>query len=250
MPQARPTLDALRAHVRRVERGGRPPAPVRPLGVAAVDGVLPWGGLPVACLHQVVAGPTAFDGAATAFTGLLAARLSEGRGPILWCLEMGRDDTIHAPGLAALGLAPGRLLLTRSQDGAGVLWCMEEGLRCPALGAVVGQVDSLDLTAARRLQLAAESGGATGLVLGRLRHDHDGDPLLDPGADSRAAGSAPGAATTRWRLSTLPSHPPPWGGPGPARWRVVLDRCRGGSPRAWTLEWDEETGILSGINVS
>jgi protein ImuA len=249
MPQPPKSLDALRAHVRRVERGGRPPAPVRSLGLSAVDAALPWGGLPLACLHQVVAGPIAFDGAATAFVCLLAARLSEGRGPVLWCLEAGRDDTIHAPGLAALGLTPGRLLLTRSRDGAGVLWSMEEGLRCPALGTVIGQVDRLDLTAARRLQLAAEAGGTTGLVLGRLPRDRQEDPLLDPAMDSRAAGGAPGAATTRWRLRTLPSRPPPWGGPGPARWHVTLERCRGGVPRNWTLEWDDETGILSAIDT-
>jgi protein ImuA len=240
-----PSLEALRAHVRRVERGGRPPAPTRPLGVPAVDAALPWGGLPLGCLHQVVAGPDAFDGAATAFAGILAARTSEGRGPVLWCLEDGRDDTVHAPGLATLGLPPGRLLLVRGRDGAAVLWSMEEGLRCPALGAVVGQVDRMDLTAARRLQLASEAGGATGVVLGRLGRDADRDPLLDPLADVRPAGSAPGAATTRWRLWTLPSHPPPWGGPGPARWRVALERCRGGTPRTWTLEWNDETGDLS-----
>jgi hypothetical protein len=38
----------------------------------------------------------------------------------------------------------------------------------------------------------------------------------------------PTAATTRWRVTTLPSTPLPVPGVGRARWRVELIRCRAG----------------------
>ena len=46
-------------------------------------------------------------------------------------------------------------------------WAMEEALRCRAAGAVVTELmgDDGDLTATRRLALAAGTGGGIGLIL-------------------------------------------------------------------------------------
>jgi hypothetical protein len=68
---------------------------------------------------------------------------------------------------------------------------MEEALRCKAVAAAVGEINNIDLTASRRLQLAAEQGGATGFLLDeteksflfRLRY-----PLAYPAAAERAGG--------------------------------------------------------------
>ena len=46
-----------------------------------------------------------------------------------------------------------------------MLWAMEEGLRSGAVSAVLGEVATVPPIALRRLQLAAETGGATGLLL-------------------------------------------------------------------------------------
>jgi hypothetical protein len=54
----------------------------------------------------------------------------------------------------------GRLLLVRPADQAAALWAMEQGLRSGACGAVLGWADPEAPTALRRLQLAAEPGGA------------------------------------------------------------------------------------------
>ncbi|GEO82025.1 ImuA family protein [Pararhodospirillum oryzae] len=220
-------LAALRRVVRQLEEGGRETARVCPLGIAAVDAALPGGGLALGQLHQVVAGPGAFEGPATAFAAWMAARLARGRGPVVWCVQGGEDDTLYAPGLAALGLEPGRLMVARARDPARLLWSLEEALHCPEVGAVIGQGARLEGTSGRRLHLAAARRGVPGVLLERARR-----------------GGAPGVASTRWRLEGLPSAPTPWGGPGPARWRVVLERCRGGVPRAWILEWCDEAGTL------
>jgi protein ImuA len=107
---------------------------------------------------------------------------------------------------------------------------MEEGLRCPAPAAVVGEVRALDRVAARRLQLAAETGGVTALA------------LLRPGVAPRQR-PAPSAAATRWRVGACLGGPGPVAGlPGRPRWRLELLRVRGGHPADFEVEWDDATG--------
>jgi protein ImuA len=214
-------INDLREKLRQLERGGAGSRAPLPLGLVEIDAVL-GGGLPIACLHEVLG--RFDDGAAAGFALALLARLLDAarpEQPVLWC---GRRIELYGPGLAACGLDPGRFLLVEAPKPADLLWAMEEGLRCAGLAAVVGEIDRLDLTAARRLQLAAEAGGVTGLVL----------------RQSRTAEAGASAATTRWRISAIP-------GPGTeaglvTRWHVELLRCRGGRPRDWHVEWCDETG--------
>lgn len=202
MSSAALSLDQLRARVRAMERLKPPPEaslPVHP----AIDRALPWRGLPLACLHQVLAA----DATATAFVAALAGRLAERGGrAVLWCLA---EDDLYAPGLAAFGLPPDRLLVVRPRGLDEALWCMEEALKCPDLACVVGEAADMDLTQGRRLQLAAETGGVTGFLLHPLR------------------AKAANAGTTRWRVSAAPL----------GRWRLVLERCRGGLPGEWELDF-------------
>jgi protein ImuA len=149
----------------------------------------------------------------------LAAGVAGGRGAILWCLP--RPD-LYGPGLAAAGLDPARLILATTERAADGLWAMEEGARSGVLAAVVGEVDRLSLTAARRLQLASETGGVTVFLL------RTGVP-----ADGAAA-----VATTRWRVTSVPgSGSQPW--LDGSCWQAELLRCRGGRPGTWTLSWHE-----------
>ncbi len=226
-PAANAALDALRGRVRALELGAPGAAgaiEAVSLGVAALDGALPWGGLPRGALH-VIAG--AGDGAAAeGFSAALAARLIDGRGPALWCLARG---DLHGPGLGVFGLDPDRLIIARARKSHDVLWAMEEGLRSGRPGAVLGEPRALDLTAGRRLQLAARAGGVACLVL------HAGEN-----------GQGASAAVTRWRVAAAPSRPPDGlPGLGAARWRVALERCRGGVPQEWLLEWSDETRHLT-----
>lgn len=210
----------LRARIQTLEAAGRGPGhiPAAPLGVPEIDGALPWGGLAGGALHEMVG---AGDGAATGFASALAARLSRGGAPVLWCLA---NSDLHAPGLAGFSLDPERLIVVRARKDREVLWAMEEGLRSGPLAVVVGETGVLDLTASRRLQLAAETGGTIGIAV-RLER----------------AGDFPTAATTRWRIIAAPSAESLEGvGMGNARWRVELLRCRGGEVGEWLLEWDHE----------
>ncbi len=230
------TLAALRRYVAGLERRGttRADAAHLPFGDAAVDGVLPGGGLQLGALHEVAgAGPDIEHGASAAsFVAGVLARLS---GPVLWVLE--RSD-LFAPGLAMAGLHPDRVVYVAAGQPAAVLTVMEEGLRERGMAAVVGEVGGrMSLTATRRLQLAAEGSGAIAFALRRSRR-HD-DPALDE----------PSAAVTRWRVHVRPSgpalpHAPGVPGLARARWQLDLMRCRGGQAGSWMAEACDAQGRL------
>ena len=222
------SIDALRDQVARLERlcatAQNKRGPLRPvtLGAADFDGHLPWGGLPRAALHEVAGeGADREEGAAAAgFASLWLARLQDA-GPVLWIVRAGSRAAIdlYAHGLHQQQLDPKRLILVAAKRDDEALWAMEEGLKAKSLSAVLGEVEKLDLTASRRLQLAAETGGVTAFVLRRWR--------LRERATREAA--QPIAAVTRWRVTALPTE-------NEICWQVDLARCRGGRPNTWIME--------------
>ena len=209
----------LRARIERI--GGWGPQlehalEAQTFGVDDIDTILPWGGLPKACIHEVAAAD--ISAAAAGFCAVLLARLANESGTVAWCR---RKDGLYGPGLAAFGLDTSRLIVVRARTDKDVFWAMEEGLRSGSLAAVLGEASSADSIALRRLQLAAETGGVTALLL-------------------RPAGAAivAGSVTSRWRVGSVSGVDRP-------RWRVELRRCKAGTPATWLLEWRDETGGLA-----
>jgi protein ImuA len=219
-------LAALREEVRKIESAGRAAGRSSlPFGLDAVDQRLAGGGLAVAALHEAAPATPALgdEAAATLFVAAAAARLARAtsEGTILWALS--RRD-LFAPGLAQIGLTPERIIYAECRRDEEVLAVMEEGLRHGGLAAMVGELGRLPLAAGRRLQLAAEEGGTTALILRRWRRS-GADPL-----------ALPSAAVTRWRIACTPSEKLAAPGVGRARWHVELARQRGGEAFAWILE--------------
>ena len=133
-------------------------------------------------------------------------------------LEAGR---IYPPGL---GL--GELIHVAARDARSALWAMEEGLRCSALGAVVGEIwgdpAAVDFTATRRLAVAAERNGVAAF-------------LIRPGGHANLSG-----ARMRWRIASAPSlanalDPK---APGAPAWDAELFRARGFMPGKWSVACD------------
>ena len=217
-------LEHLKAQVRAIEAPKL--RPVVSLGEEAMERVLPWGGLPLACQHEVAGLPGDRGGAFGFALGLLV-RLG-GKAPILWCQRSdaaGETGTLYAPGLADFGLVAERLLVVRAQNTAQVLWVMEEGLRSSGLAAVVGEVDEVGFADSRRLQLAAEAGGVTALTI--VPHQ-----------------TAISGAVTRWSVASSGRREADRWEWAP-RWHVALTRARGGAPAQWELEWDRAQGHFS-----
>lgn len=160
---------------------------------------LPSGGLALGALHEIAGGGNgAVDGSAAAlFAGGIAART---RGKVLWIITR---QNLFAPALAQAGLAPDRVIYIEAGNDKTVLTCVEEGLRHGGLGAVVGEVARLDMTASRWLQLCAEQSGTIGIALRRWRRQTEAADF-----------GQPTAASTRWRISVMPSSALPVPGVG------------------------------------
>ena len=177
-------LARLREEIRRLERRpGRRDGYV-PCGIDAVDSTLPGGGFARGTLAELAGGPACGK---TAVALSLVARLGEEE---LFAWVDGRGE-LYPPAAAARGVDLGRLLVVRppvapsgrappggEPSWRAALWASEAVLASGAFAAVVMDVPlppSLPGAdaAARRLQAAAERGGAVGLWLagagGRLR---------------------------------------------------------------------------------
>lgn len=249
MPADPQLLQRLRSRIAAIERGGSGSPhndDCLSLGVSEIDEHLPWGGLAAGAVHELLDGdaPTsnsttkiggALNGAITAFAAALAGKAQRARArPIVWIApRTGLRESLYAPGLAGFGLDPSDLIAVRIPPGgdfaATALWAMEEALRAPAVGLVCAEIEAMSLTASRRLQLAAETGGGMGLLLRR-----------DAGHASGAS-LPPTACVSRWRIAALPGGPPEYANlPGATRWQAELLRARGGRPRSWQLEWSDD----------
>lgn len=195
-----------------------------PFGVEELDSPWPGGGLPRGALHEIAGAQPSLSSfaAVTGFAASLAGRLSA---PVLWCAR-GRE--LYGPGLAAVGLGPQRLIVAEARNDKDLLAAMEEGLRSGVLAAVVGEVERMDLTASRRLQLAAEKSGVTALAL----------------RPSPRAAEAPIAAASRWRVTPFPSAAHAIAESGKARWRLELLQARCGAAHDWIVEAPDAQGHL------
>jgi len=226
----RERLDVLRAEVRALAPETHADVERIPFGIDVMDRRLAGGGIVSGALHEMTGATqsVADDAAATLFAAGIAARA--GGGIVLWV--MSKPD-LFAPALSQAGIPPSRLIQVEARRDEDALAVIEDGLRHGGLSAVVGEVSRVGLTATRRLQLAAEEGRTTALLLRRWRKARQ-DPLADPSA-----------AVTRWRIACAPSTPLPVQGVGRPRWDVALIRQRGGDPGSWLLEACDATGSLA-----
>src|SRR5690348_7036138 len=91
-------LARLREQMRHLEKPGIADRQALRLGPAAIDEVLPAGGLACGSLHEIGAAPD--DAAAYGFVACVLGRLARS-GVVLWCRRArGRDAAPYAPGLA------------------------------------------------------------------------------------------------------------------------------------------------------
>ncbi len=197
-----------------------------PLGCPPIDACL-HGGLVQGALHEVTAAEHAATPAAIGFLLALVA-IAAGSQPLVWVLPRHGDfGQPYGPGLKAFGVDPGAFLFLRCTNTQEQLWAQEEVLRAGAVGAVIGtRPIGMDLTASRRLHLAAEA-GATPLFLLRAPQDDETS-----------------AAVTRWRVRSHRAASDNLGFVGAPRFAVALERVRAGKPGAWVVEWDHATLCL------
>jgi len=206
-------LADLRQRISAMEGGAAKRAGCLPFGVSEIDETLPGGGLQLGALHEFAGGGSGtVDGAAAAL--FAAGVVARTKGEVVWCLT--RPD-LFMPALAQAGLHPKRVVFVEGDKEEDVLASMEQCLSYGGLGAVVGELVRLPMTASRRLQLAAEKTGTMAIAVRRWRRQTEANDF-----------GQPTAATTRWRVSVLPSEDLPVAGIGRARWLLELMRSRAG----------------------
>ena len=140
-------------------------------------------------------------------------------GPLVWIAPA------HIPELPMLrGLPRGvgeRLHLFRPVGETDVLWCIEEALRAAPVSLVIAEPEKpLSLTAGRRLQLAAEAGRTTGIML--IRGDGGSN-----------------ATETRWSCDPQTS---PQADSTLHQW--TLKKNKQGTLRSWVLNWNGASAAL------
>ena len=198
-------------------------------GIAPLDIAL-GGGLPLAALHEIRAGESRNGGAVSGFALALVARLAA-LGDVSAIVWIGEADlrreagALYAPGLAALGIDPARIVEVAVRTEKEALWAFEAALSCHGLKVAVCELRqaSLDLSATRRCALRAREGGVTGFLL-RL-----GDELAEPSAAELRFGVSPAPAGEIGAFAE---------GVGRMAWRLTLEKNRLGPTGAFTVEWN------------
>ena len=232
------TLAILRGSIERIEAHGDAYRSDRvALGHADADATL-QGGLAIGAVHEVFTEAGRQSAAATGFIAGLAGRVTARR-PLVWVRQDFTEiesGALSMSGLAELGLDPCLLVTVRAADVDTALRTAADALACEALGVVVlevwGEARQLDLVASRKLTLAAQASGVTGLLL-RV-----------------AAEPQPSTAETRWIVRA--AHSPPaahlvpaaplmpaasWSAWGAPVFDAQLVRNRHGPVGRWIMEW-------------
>ncbi len=195
-------------------------------------------------MHCEIFAPADEAGGAACALALALDALSAGEGkeqsdrgvflaarPLLWVQDAASIRKTGRPYYP--GLPPAlrqRVIHVAVKDAADALFALEEGMRCRDLACVIGEIAgnprALDLTASRRLGLAAEKHGVT---LFLVRHDAARDIS---------------SARMRWQVRSTVSPPPRWNaaapraGPGIGSWHAELFRARAHPPGEWILHDD------------
>jgi protein ImuA len=189
-------------------------------------------------LHEIVPAGMRDFGMAVGFAFSLAARASDSSRHTLWiqtdfaAIESG---DIYGLGCDLFGFPARQLLLLKVSRPLDALWAMEKALKCRALSSVIAELPNdgsiADLTATRRLTLAAREGGGFGFLF-----RHRPSPLTS-------------SAETRWEVAAAPSRPDPFGGLGPAAFALSLTKNRRGPTGCWPVAWDHHERTFSALSL-
>ncbi|MBV9988408.1 MAG: Error-prone repair protein ImuA [Chitinophagaceae bacterium] len=219
MNQANPDL------IRKLKReilslqGYRTPVAEEPaVDLPLISQAFPNGIFPTGAIHEFICEGRNGMAASAGFISAVLAALMKDRGVAAWINPVRQ---LFPPALRRFGAIPEHFIFLDLPEEKDALWAMEEVLHCGGFAAVIGEIRQLDLTASRRLQLAAEKSGVTGFLL--RQHTVALNTI---------------ASIARWRINSLPSvQEDDLPGVGFPRWQVELLRVRNGQPGAWTVQW-------------
>jgi protein ImuA len=186
----------------------------------ALDELTPSDGLRCGAIHELLYDSTSPLPKSAALVFARAAQRAT-KGVIIWS-DPRRE--LNPTAIAGAGIDLRRLILLRPKNSAEEISALAECLRCRGVSATIGSLNRLSDIEARRLQLAAESGGGVGIFLRPMR---------------QGAVASHYAAATRWLVRPVVDH-----AEGEAQcWAIELLHGHGGRLKQTVLlEVDRETG--------
>ncbi|MDX1737410.1 MAG: hypothetical protein R3261_04190 [Alphaproteobacteria bacterium] len=182
---------------------------ILPTGYSEIDTALPENGLPSHSVHAIA------GSVSICFLLKLLAQLPNQpeTSTLLWCRSAKASEVPYGPVFHQNQIDTEGVIFVQCKTDKDLLWTMEEALRSNALDLVIGEPEkAIDLTASRRLQLAAETGGSMGILLSL------GDLVPCP----------PNGLFSRWHISPAEDE----------NLHIDLQRIRSGKPQSWICEYD------------
>jgi hypothetical protein len=154
-------------------------APARPVwstGRSSLDARLPGGGWPTASLIEVLLDESGLGEVQLFLPALVACQHRTGTEDSPWIVFIAPPHEPYAPALAQQGIELGRLLVVRPNSATEALWAAEQALSSGVCAAVLLWLKGTDDRWLRRLKLAAEAGGALGVLFRPGRHRFESSP--------------------------------------------------------------------------
>jgi len=187
-------------------------------GLGPIKNAFPNASFPFGAIHEFISTGMEDAAATSGFVAGLISSIMRSNGALIW---ISASRTIFPPALKSFGISPDRIIFIDLQKEKEIMWAMEEALKCKGLSAVIGEMQELNFTASRRLQLAVEQSRVTGFILRR---------------NPRSINTT--ACITRWQISSVKSElADDMPGVGFPRWNVELLKVRNGHPGKWQIEF-------------
>jgi protein ImuA len=187
-------------------------------GLGPIKDAFPNALFPLGAVHEFLSTGAEAASATDGFIAGLLAAIMQSHGASIW---ISSSRKLFPPALKAFGIEPDRIIFVDMYKEKDILWAMEEALKCNGLAAVVAEMQEINFTESRRLQLIVEQSGVTGFVLRR---------------SPRKLNTT--ACVSRWKITSLPSElSDDMPGVGFPRWNVGLLKIRNGKPGTWQIEW-------------
>lgn len=191
--------------------------PQQQIGLQSLEKAFPDQTFPIGCIHEFISPDTECAAATAGFITALLSHIGGQKAPCIW---VSRQRAWFPPALISFGLPADQVIFIHPDKDTDLLWTTEQALKCPGLAAVIADVQELDLTASRRLQLAVEKSRVTGFL-------HRQSPR-------RISHTA---CVARWEVKPLAGEADGLPGVSSPRWHVNLLKVRNGRPGSWEISW-------------
>ena len=151
--------------------------PVWSTGCSALDARLPGGGWPTASLIEVLLDDSGLGEIQLFLPALVECQRRTAQGnDVPWLVWIAPPHEPYAPALTQQGIELRRLLVVRPANVTEALWAAEQALGSGVCAAVLLWLKGTDDRWLRRLKLAAEAGGALGVLFRPERHRFESSP--------------------------------------------------------------------------